>query len=222
MKSFKKDIYSTINNDCFDCIAQDIIIGSQTWAKCNLNVDKYSDGTSIPNVSSALWGSLTTGAWCYYDNDPANEKYGKLYNWYAAVGIHDAASLSNPALRKNIAPVGYKVPSNADWNTLRTIIGGTPEDVGTKLKESGTCHWLAPNTGTNTSGFTSFPAGGRGLSNNFFNLGTRAYYWSTDEFVPSLSSGAFAIFSTITFNNTSYIYSNFNQRAGMSIRLIAE
>ena len=48
----------------------------------------YSDGTPIPQVTDATeWANLTTGAWCYYQND---ETEGKLYNWYAVMGIHDA------------------------------------------------------------------------------------------------------------------------------------
>ena len=69
----------------------------------------YRDGTPIPQVTDpTAWANLTTGAWCYYNNDPANGAiYGKLYNWYAVAGIHDAASLNNPSLRKQFAPQGW-------------------------------------------------------------------------------------------------------------------
>lgn len=224
MKSFKKNIYSTVTEDivpCLDCIPQNVIIGSQSWAKCNLDVDQYTDGTLIPNVSATLWATLSTGAWCYYNDDPANAKYGKLYNWYAAVGIHDAASLTNPALRKKIAPVGYKVPENADWTALSSTIGGSAQNVGTKLKEDGTCHWIAPNTGTNTSGFTAFGAGAGSQFGFVFN-GERTYFWSTDEFVPNANSGGFGIFPTDIFGNTTALYTNLNPRQGLSIRLLVD
>ena len=66
-----------------------ITIGKQTWYKENLNVSKYSDGTPIPEVNDpSEWSTLTTGAWCYFDNDSSNgEIVGKLYNWYAVAGI---------------------------------------------------------------------------------------------------------------------------------------
>lgn len=70
-----------------------VIICSQELMKENLKVTKYTDGTPIPQVTDpTLWANLTTGAWCYYNNDPAQGAiYGKLYNWYAVAGIYDAA-----------------------------------------------------------------------------------------------------------------------------------
>ena len=62
-----------------------VVIGTQEWTKKNLNVSKYKNGDVIPEVKDPReWAALTTGAWCYYNNDPKNGAiYGKLYNWYA-------------------------------------------------------------------------------------------------------------------------------------------
>ncbi len=50
-------------------------IGEQVWMTENLNVDHYRNGDPIPEVEKRLgWGYLTTGAWCYYGNDPVNGK----------------------------------------------------------------------------------------------------------------------------------------------------
>ena len=57
--------------------------------------------------------NLTTGAWCYYNNDPTKPR---LYNWYAVMGMHDTEE-STP--NKEFAPEGWRVPSNAEWTTLR-------------------------------------------------------------------------------------------------------
>ena len=117
-------------------------IGTQVWTTQNLNVSTYLDGTPIPNVTNAsTWASLTTGAYCYYNNDSATYAavYGKLYNWYAVAGIYDASSLSTPSLRKNLAPAGYHIPTHAEWTTLTNYLGG--ESVaGGKMKEVGTTH----------------------------------------------------------------------------------
>lgn len=136
-----------------------VTICNQTWMQSNLNVSKYSDGTNIPFVSNVgAFDNLTTGAWCYYQNDTNHGIiYGKLYNWYAVAGIYDAASFSNPALRKKLAPTGWHIPSDNEWTTLTTCLGG--ENIaGGKMKETGTVHWASPNTGaTNSSGFTALP-----------------------------------------------------------------
>ena len=76
--------------------------GTLDWAIENVKVSQYSDGTTIPQVTDAAqWSTLTTGAWCYFENDPNN---GKLYNWYAMSG--------------NIAPDGWRVATDEDWNNL--------------------------------------------------------------------------------------------------------
>jgi uncharacterized protein (TIGR02145 family) len=161
-----------------------VTICTQTWTTKNLAVTAYSDGTPIPQVADpTAWANLTTGAWCYYNNDAANNAtYGKLYNWYAAAGIYDAASLANPALRKKLAPTGYHVPTDTEWTTLTTCLGG--ESVaGGKMKETGIAHWNSPNTdATNSSGFTGLPGGYRNYYGPFNGVGTNGYWWSSSEY----------------------------------------
>lgn len=171
---------------------QGVIICNQVWATKNLDVSTYNDGTPIPQVTDAIaWSTLTTGAWCYNNNNPANGAvYGKLYNWYASVGIYDAASLANPALRKNLAPSGWHVPTNAEWTTMIDCLdpnanGGAtiPNSAGGKMKETGTTHWLNPNTeATNSSGFTALPGGFRIASGPFYPIGGSSKWWSSSEY----------------------------------------
>ena len=117
----------------------------------NLKTTKYNDGTSIPNVTNdTSWSNLTTGAYCWYNNDVSYKNpYGALYNWYAV----------NTG---KLAPKGWHVPSDAEWTTLITYLGGE-SIAGGKLKEAGTTHWLSPNTeATNSTGFSALPGGRRG------------------------------------------------------------
>ena len=164
-----------------------ITIGTQIWSSTNLDVTTYRDGTPIPQVTDpAQWANLTTGAWCYYNNDPANGAvYGKLYNWYAVAGIYDAASLNNPSLRKQIAPNGWHMPTDSEWTQLTDFLGGAGV-AGGKMKATGTIQagtglWQDPNTGaTNESGFSGLPAGDlSGL--NFVGIGNNVYFWSSSE-----------------------------------------
>ena len=157
-----------------------VTIGTQIWSSTNLDVTTYRDGTPIPQVTDPTqWTNLTTGAWCYYNNDPANGTiYGKLYNWYAVAGIHDTDP-STP--NKILAPQGWHVPSDAEWTTLRTFLGG--ESVaGGKMKSTGTSLWLPPNTeATNSSGFTGLPAGARYDNGAFDGIGASGFWWSSSE-----------------------------------------
>ena len=161
-----------------------VTICAQVWTTKNLAVTAYSDGTVIPQVTDpTAWANLTTGAWCYYNNAAANNAtYGKLYNWYATVGIYDAASLTNPTLRKKLAPTGWHVPTEAEWNSLTTCLGGTIV-AGGKMKETGTAHWISPNTdATNSSGFTGLPGGERFASGAFVSLGNYGFWGSSSEY----------------------------------------
>jgi len=152
-----------------------VVIGTQTWLKENLKTTKYNDGTAIPNVTdNTAWTKLTTAAYCWYDNNATTYKatYGALYNWYAV----DKASNGN----KNICPTGYHVPTDNEWTTLITYLGGTSE-VGGKMKETGTTHWASPNMrATNSSGFTGLPSGYRSSSSGtFYDVSDFGYFWSS-------------------------------------------
>lgn len=163
-----------------------VTIGTQIWTNANLDVATYSDGTPIPQVTDpTAWATLTTGAWCYYNNDPANGAvYGKLYNWYAVAGIYDAASLSDPSLRKQLAPTGYHIPTDTEWAELTTFLGGA-NVTGGKMKETGTTHWLDPNTdATNSSGFTGLPGGYRSSDGTFYGIGNYGTWWHSNEYTP--------------------------------------
>ena len=94
-----------------------VYIGTQQWMGENLKTSKYSDGTTIPNITDNTWQNNTTGAWAYYNNDAANNaKYGKLYNWYAVSPTTNG--------NKNICPTGWHVPTDAEWTVLTDYLGG--------------------------------------------------------------------------------------------------
>ena len=157
-----------------------VTIGTQVWTSKNLEVTTYRDGTLIPQVTSPTeWANLTTGAWCYYNNDSANgTTYGKLYNWYAVVGIHD----NNPNTpNKILAPTGWHVSTDEEWTTLINYLGRGGM-AGGKMKATGTSLWNTPNAeATNSSGFTGLPGGCRTSNGTFLNVGIDGYWWSSSE-----------------------------------------
>lgn len=204
-----------------------IDICNQKWTQTNLNVSKYSDGTPIPQITDPTqWANTSTGAWCYYNNDPANGAvYGKLYNGYAIAGIYNSASSLNPSLRKSLAPNGCHIPSDGEWNTLASCLGG--ESVaGGKMKEVGTTHWLSPNTSAdNNSIFTGLPGGSRSQNGSFTNLTTFGNWWSTDLSLSSSFGSPFTNQKVRGLNSTSPILNkvvtNVNiMNVGYSVRLI--
>jgi uncharacterized protein (TIGR02145 family) len=146
----------------------------------NLKTTKYNDGTTdIPLVTdNTAWSILTTPGYCWYNND-INYKntYGALYNWYAL----DATSNGG----KNVCPVSWHTPSDEDWNTLATFLGGETM-AGGKMKETGLAHWHSPNTGaTNESGFSALPGSYRYSNGGFDVIGYISFYWSATENISS-------------------------------------
>jgi len=198
-----------------------ITICSQVWTTTNLNVSTYRDGTPIPQVTDpTAWVNLTTGAWCYYNNSTSNgTTYGKLYNWYAVAGIHNVASATNPALRKNLAPTGWHVPTDAEWTILTNCLGG--ENVaGGKMKATGTTLWLSPNTSaTNSSGFTGLPGGGRIIDGiTFFAaIGNSGFWWSASEYDTTNAWNR-----NLYFNNGNANRHNNYKNNGFSVRCLRD
>lgn len=182
-----------------------IAINTQIWTKSNLNVSKYRNGDTIPQVTdAATWQSLTTGAWCYYENDTANGPvYGKLYNWYA---------VNDP---RGLAPVGYHIPSNSEWTTLINFLGGVSV-AGGALKEMGTSHWTNPNIGaTNSSNFTALPGGWR--KDGLFDLkGSWGFWWSSTE----VGNNAYEF--NLYYYLSSTNQNNFDKHYGYSIRCVRD
>jgi uncharacterized protein (TIGR02145 family) len=223
---------SFANNGGFQEITS-VVIGSQEWMNRNLSVATYSDGTPIPQVTNvAQWASLTTGAWCWFANDSASysTNYGRLYNWYAVAGIYDEASANDSTLRKKLAPEGWHVPTDLEWDQLINFLdptangGDNPANVaGGKMKTTGTIQngtgvWNTPNTlATNQSGFTGASGGNRGANGSFGNIGNRGYWWTITDSTPTNAWGRNLVFNGAEVNKFGYF-----QREGLSVRCVRD
>jgi uncharacterized protein (TIGR02145 family) len=102
-----------------------VVIGNQTWMAENLNTSKFRNGDLIPEAKTAEeWkkaGEEGKPAWCYYNNDTIlGQKYGKLYNWYAAI---------DP---RGVAPLGWHIPSYEEFNSLVHLSGDSLYSVNLK------------------------------------------------------------------------------------------
>ena len=186
---------------------QTIRIGTQVWMTENLKTTKYKDATDIPLVTdNTAWLNLTTGAYCWYDNDEATygDTYGALYNWHTV----------NTG---NLCPTGWHVPTDAEWTTLTDYLGG--ESVaGGKLKEIGTTHWNSPNTGaTNESGFTALPGSSRRSSGTFDYVGSNGRWWSSTEYF-----NYSAWHRRMLYDDSGVGRDDYNKKSGLSVRCVRD
>jgi len=147
---------------------QGITIGKQTWANKNLAVRSFKNGDTIRQaITDEDWQKCANEkipAWCYYKNDPSNNKvYGKLYNWYA---INDA---------RGLAPEGWHIATAEEWQTLEDQL---PDSAGWKLKH--TIGW-EEEAGLNTTGFGAVGGGLRQPEGLFLYLNGLGLWWTTNE-----------------------------------------
>ncbi|OFY43216.1 MAG: hypothetical protein A2X18_09245 [Bacteroidetes bacterium GWF2_40_14] len=186
-----------------------VTIGTQTWMGSNLKTTRYRNndliGTTTPATLDISGESSPKYQWAYSGNEENVASYGRLYTWYV---VNDS---------RNICPVGWHVPTNAEWTTLATFLGGLSV-AGGKLKEAGTGHWQNPNLGaTNSSGFTALPGGYHSSLGFFDTIGYYGLWWSSTE---------------ITITNAGYLnmgkdyvelfMSNYTKSYGFSVRCVKD
>jgi uncharacterized protein (TIGR02145 family) len=189
-------------------------IGTQCWTQSNLMVSKYRNGDSIPTgLSNTAWQNTTAGAYAIYNNDPVNDGlYGKLYNQYAVMDT------------RSLCPTGWHVPTDGEWTTLETFLGGSSV-AGGALKSMATQPtpggWDFPNTGaSNSSGFTAVPGGFRGQFGNFDFTNISGYWWSSSL---SSSSSFNAWYRVLYFaSDLVSLYDDYNRATGFSVRCLRD
>jgi uncharacterized protein (TIGR02145 family) len=172
-----------------------IQIGSQVWTTKNLRVFKFRNGDPIPIIQdNEEWSKLESPAMCI--NPDNGECY---YNWYA---VNDSRCL---------APIGFHVPSNDEWQQLVDYCGGN-EKAGNLLKS--TKKWDGAGA---SKGFNAIPSGFRAHYNgNFYDQGNNGHWWSYSP------SGADAWYRWLCFEDP-YVFRDYsNQRNGFSVRLIKD
>lgn len=187
-----------------------VVINGRNWMQQNLNVSKYRNGDAIPEVTDMVeWDALTTGAWCYFENDTENGPvYGKLYNWYA---------INDP---RGLAPTGWHIPSDTEWTALTTFLGGT-STAGIKMRDLGDLWSTNAVLATNQAGFSALPGGYGYLTHtytpadqSFNNLGDVAFWWS------ATSSNANVAYTWNVNLNNSVTRGLILKKAALSVRCV--
>jgi len=131
---------------------QTVKIGNQWWMAENFKATKTSSGQNIQEV------------FVYNDTQSNATVYGQLYTWAAAV---------------QATPTGWHLPTKEEWEAMINLLGGSGI-AGGKMKETGTAHWNAPNTGaSNSSGLSTVAGGFRGGDGVYYTMGEHGSYWGT-------------------------------------------
>lgn len=194
-----------------------ITIGTQVWMAENLKTKKYNNGDLIGTTSLDITAENEPKyQWTYDDNESNTAIYGRLYSWYAIIDS------------RKICPTGWHAPSDADWSTLTTYLGGSL-NAASKLKEAGSAHWecesyaghpcMYQNGASNETGFTGLPGGCRASNRTFSGIGKGGYWWSSSEYIGS-SAWYRNMRNTAPTGNVASYYGN--KRDGLSVRCIKD
>jgi len=165
--------YGEFTDDRDGRVYKSVVIGTQTWMAENLN---YADSAAMPNLAG--------NTWCQENSADNCVQYGRLYTWTGAMNIasfYQAASASAviKTPQQGVCPAGWHLPTDAEYGTLYTAVGGT-RTAGTKLKS--TRGWPYGDNSTNNYGFSVLPAGGRYGNGYFYAEGLEATLWSASEY----------------------------------------
>jgi uncharacterized protein (TIGR02145 family) len=148
-------------------IYKTVKIGKQVWMAENLNVSHFRNGDPIPEAEdSVVWQESNREekpVWCYYNEDTAKgNKYHKLYNWYA---VNDL---------RGLAPAGWHIPSDSEWNEAITYLGG-------ELKAGAIMKTNIKNDTANQNSFNGLFGGYRFDFGTFMDFGFKTGFWSSTE-----------------------------------------
>ncbi len=105
------------------------------------------------------------GSWCYKLKPGNCNKYGQLYNWEIA---------------KNVCPRAWHLPTDKEWKTLVTYLGGNK--AAYKKMRHNSSSWKSSSVeSNNSSGFSALAGGYRFINGTYFNISYGALYWSASE-----------------------------------------
>jgi uncharacterized protein (TIGR02145 family) len=173
-------------------------IGNQCWMAENMNVGNRLDSTVLPTNNGII------EKFCFHDLEANCSVYGGLYTW------HEIMQYSETPGIQGICPAGWHIPADAELTALVDFLGGT-DVAADKMKEAGTAHWLAPNLGTNESGFTGLGTGMQDFywDYSYWDLNLYTFFWSSTLFDTASAYGYYlgvntystGIFRTYSWKN---------------------
>lgn len=185
-----------------------VTIGQQVWLARNLAVTSFRNGDPIPRIADAAeWaaaGRAGRPATSAYDNDETRAaREGLLYNY---------AAIRDP---RGLCPAGFRIPTDADWNTLEATLGKDGAAIRLKARSGWPDTGNGPGNGSDDTGFGGLPAGFRTQRGDFFLGGRVAYFWSLTELSPTTTT------AHMLFDYDARIFRiEYDKAMGMSVRCL--
>lgn len=193
---------------------------------CSESFTDLRDGQSydVVKIGNLTWMAenlnFATEASACPDGDSRNcKRLGRLYTWADA---------------KTVCPEGWRLPTNADFESLVVATSGgaaqsqmqsaqlfvgnsdaVSNEVGAKLKSRD--GWFKKGNGSDKFGFNALPAG-YGTGRKFDGIGGYAYFWSATEDLENPESNAYYLF--LSFNSDAASLNAFSKEDYRSVRCV--
>lgn len=150
-------IFGTLTDSRDSKVYKTVQIGKLNWLAQNLNY-----GTKVPMVAPSF-SNTQIEKYCPANSEDSCAKYGALYPWNEAMNLPTSCNNSNCTLGLNLnhqgaCPVGWHIPSKAEWLYLASMIGQNPAYRMRSSLGQGVWNQLTSNDG-NSSGFGLVPSG---------------------------------------------------------------
>jgi len=169
LSSSSEIVYGSLTDRRDGQIYKTVVIGTQTWMAQNLNYKVDS-------------------SWCYKNSVDSCAKYGRLYQWTAAMKmsvVYNAQYFGLADIEyQGVCPNEWHIPNQNEWQILYNAVNANngSEGVGTSIKTSN--NWVYDEdteVGNNSFGFSALPAGGRYNDGVFGGIGKSTFFWSSTE-----------------------------------------
>jgi len=207
--------YSTVT-DIDGNVYRTVKIGDNWWMAENLKVSRFNDGSPLTLISiddpNENWATSTLPSYSVINDS----LFGFLYNGLVVQS------------EKQIAPVGWHIPSDTDWKQLEKELGMSESDInqlgwrGQSEAEQITSLYSAgwPEGiylfGNNKSGFNALPGGCR-IQDGRTNINNNtAFWWTSTADAEELYYRYIDAQESRIFRQ--HVYANY----GMSIRCIKD
>ena len=146
-----------------------VVVASRCWTQQNLRPTLYPDGTTEIDGAMEYQSSLHPDATANVNT------YGRLYTWAAAshANADGTVTLDADGFVQGICPDGWHIPTAEEKAALDAE---NADDLRTAEL------WVAPNSHTNSKGFTALPAGKYdGTVQQFIGLLSQTDWWSVAD-----------------------------------------
>ena len=146
-----------------------VAVAGYCWTQENLRATRYADAGHTEIANAGVYDAPG------FTDETANEAtYGRLYTWWSAVNLpEDGSGTLVPdadGYVQGVCPDNWHIPTADEMAALEAL---SAEDIRTAEL------WLAPNSNTNSTGFTSLPAGMYNAANaRYEQILMNTGYWS--------------------------------------------